>query len=382
MKKVSRLPEVLFFIGYGLIIFSDMYNCIPWLQSVLTIIDVVAVLALVASFTIGFWSGKIKMSMSAIVGMSIFSALVAVTAMSSDTRTLLKLPFLFLAFSNVKFCKTVDFDLKCRSILLLLIFVLSLAGLNGNTVLEYRGGLMRNSFGVGHPNSFAFELSVICADLFYLTCWGKETKRKKIVPIIVSLVFLVFNYFFVGSRTNIILTTMLLVVYVFKDKVRIRSGIVKFLLKNMFLICLLISFVGVLVFRLDLPISHMLNTALSRRLEYESFAFSRYGVALFGHSINITVDNAYLGMLLRYGIILTICVGLMYYLTISKLISGKQKLLLMFFVVFMLYGLSETPIYSPGKSPFVLLLTCAFIPIEKVLHNTSGGAKLKKREGK
>lgn len=374
MKKASRISEIAFFMGYALIIFSDMYNYIPWLQSILTIVDVVAVLALTVSFLVGAFSGRIRMSWFAIVGMSIFTALVAVTAISSDIRTLLKLPFLFLAFMNVKFDKVISFDLKCRLLLTLVIMALSIVGLNGNTVLEYRNGLMRNSFGAGHPNAIAFEWSVICADLFYLVGYKKTKKVNARMAVLFAIGVFIFNFFLIGSRTNLIFMVLLTAVFVFKDRFRIKSCVGKAIIRNMFIVCFLVSFLGVVVYRLGLPISYTLDKILSRRLEYESFAIREYGITFFGNNIKgVLVDNAYLGMLLRYGILLTACMGFMYYATIKKLTeSSKYKLLLLIFVVFMFYGLSETPIYSPGKNPFVLLLVCSFVQMKGLLPEHAG----------
>lgn len=365
MKKASRISEIAFFVGYALIIFSDMYNYIPWLQSILTIVDVVAVLALTVSFLVGAFSGTIRMSWFAIVGMSIFTALVAVTAISSDIRTLLKLPFLFLAFMNVKFDRVISFDLKCRLLLTLVIMALSIAGLNGDTILEYRNGLMRNSFGTGHPNVIAFEWSVICADLFYLVGYKKTKKVNAQMAILFAIGIFIFNFFLIGSRTNLIFIVLLTIVFMARNRLKVKSNVWKIILRNIFVLCFLISFLGVILYRLDLPASHILDRILSRRLEYESYAMGVYGVKLFGNGAKgVLVDNAYLSMLLRYGVLLTIYMGGMYYLLIRKLTnSPKYNLLLMIIIVFMLYGLSETPIYSPGKNPFILSLAYAFIPI-------------------
>lgn len=377
MKKASRISEIAFFVGYALIIFSDMYNYIPWLQSILTIVDVVAVLALTVSFLVGAFSGKIKMSWFAIVGMSIFTALVAVTAISSDIRTLLKLPFLFLAFMNVKFDKVISFDLKCRLLLTLTIMTLAIAGFGDGTVSEMRNGLMRNSFGAGHPNAFAFEWSVICADLFYLVGYKKTKKVGARMAVLFAIGVFLFNFFLVGSRTNLIFVILLTVAFVLRDRFKMQSCVWRTILKNMFIVCFLVSFLGVIIYRLGLPIGYTLNRILSRRLEYESFAIGRYGITFFGNNVKgILVDNAYIGMLLRYGILLTACMGFMYYATIKKLTeSSKYKLLLLIFIVFMFYGLSETPIYSPGKNPFVLLLIYSFIPMKGLLSECMGAPK-------
>lgn len=373
MKKISKVCDLLFYLGYFLVVFSDMFDNVAWLEDSLIIIDVASILVLSLSFFCGVHVDRKRISKFGFLGLVGFTLLVAITAVVADSRTLVKLPFLFIAFIGMSFRDVASFDVKARSLLLLIMISLTMAGLNGDTVLEYRYGLMRNSFGLGHPNAFAFEFSVIYAELLYLST-SSSKKTINLLVLLGGVAILIFNYFFIGSRTNMVLIVLLMMAYFMRNFVKNNQRLILFILKNFFWICLLISFTGILIYKTNTDAGLFLDELLSKRLSYEEYAIGEYGISLFGHVMvrDVMLDNAYLNMMVRYGVVLLVYLGLMYNMALKKLIRSKQIALVLLFVMFMFYGLSETPMYSPGKNSFVLLLAYSFVPVKTISYLEKG----------
>lgn len=356
-EKVLKLIESnkLFFISYFLIVFSDVFDNISYLQNYLILIDMLSIFLLI--IIIGrFWYLEKKSFLRKNSILILFLIVSIICAYFSTNRFLLKLTFLLLASVNLDFDIFIRNDLKIRLVLVLSIMFLYFIGKTDIGIVEYRNGLMRNAFGMGHPNSFAFYLTMICVDIYYLD-YTKNIKSSNFTFIIASLV-LIFNYLFLGSRTNIILLLGITLIFLFNKYLKGLESIKKLLLHSFTIGLILSLFLGYTY--TDNVFYNFLNKLLSNRVFLSNTFLNRYNINMFGNRI-ITyeyyiLDNAYINIILGFGIVFTIFFAFLFYNLFKKLYINQKYTLIAIVCLILLFGISESPIYIPAKNPFILLL--------------------------
>ena len=157
----------------------------------------------------------------------------------------------------------------------------------------------------------------------------------------------------------------LLVFFIFWNKEKI--------VKNKFR---LISLLPIFIFAISLYLTYLynindllgikLNRILSNRLYYYNLFMNKYPITLFGTKIDIiyssnnnikfmVLDNSYLFILLRYGII--VFTIFMYSLVkVVNLIMNKfnNKILVMIMFIYIVISFSETYLFKIHFNPFIL----------------------------
>lgn len=367
----EKTLNLIFFCAYFLTIVSDIFNNVIFLESVLVIVDIVSIFLLVVVIFDKVIYRKVY-TYKELIGLLILLVFIMYSAFKSDNRALLKLPFLLIAFKGIDFNNFIKKDFYFRIVLVgTLLFMYSL-GLTNNGVLEIRNGFIRNSFGTGHPNEIAFYLTMICLDYYYIESLKEKAKMGK--PILLSIAVCILIFLFMGSRTNILLISMLSIIFLLRNKIKIwlNNKIFINIISNLFLICLIVTLLLTYFYKSDNSIMSSLNKILSNRIFISNLYIDAYtGITLFGRNLNNTqlpLDNAYINLYLRYGIMLTIYISIIYYKSFKNMIAKKQNYILIFIMaLFLIYGLSETPMYIPAKNPYIMLLLLAFIDNNKSL---------------
>ena len=277
IKKIKNIKKEtiysMFYISYFMIIISDIFNDIVYLKNILNIIDIMVVIILVFIVFYGIIFKKIRFDQKNIL-LSIFFFITIVLVFTTKEKSILKLSLLLLASYDIDFNDFIEKDLFIRISLVVIIMCLFFLGLTTNGVLEVRNGFIRNSFGLGHPNSFAYYLSIICLDYFYISYINKE---KMIKPIIFSILIIVFNIFFVGSRTNIILVLLFISLFLFFRNIKFENTITNNLIKRTFLIFLIFSICLAYFYR-DNSVFFVLDKVLSKRISLASYYLNNYSI--------------------------------------------------------------------------------------------------------
>ncbi len=359
-KKINNLSlknisvSILFYIAYFFIIMSDIFNSISAFENVLNIIDVISVGILMVVIISNKKVGKNE------ILLWLFLIIVAISALKSNDRSLLKLPFLLLAFKNINFNKFIKLDMFFRLILITVLMLFNIAGITDNGILEVRDGFVRNSFGLGHPNSFAFYIVMICLDYFYINSIKKENSIIK--PLLLVIIAIAFIFFFVGSRTNIIILILIYIVFLLKNKIKFGE---KNIIIYSFGICMLGSILCAYLYDPNNSFFVSLDNILSRRLYLANYFVNKYPLTLFGNKVVTggfyALDNAYVNLFVRYGIVLSVYFIVMFRNTFKTLIKNKQYTLVLVLTIFSIYGISETPMYIPAKNPYILLLALSWV---------------------
>ena len=196
-------------------------------------------------------------------------------------------------------------------------------------------GEVRMSLGFVHANTLGFILFIVGL-LIYVDSYEVRSRNSFIVLLLLTTV----DFYIANSRT----TTLLLLVMdiVIATKIFKNDMISHFLNKKWVRNLLLVLVIALIGFTIWFAISYngsgrllQLNKLLNNRVQNGSYYMSLYGISLFGKNIpgfvlwkdNFTqlyLDNGYLQMLIKYGVIATVIYMMMILRSARKAIRVKN----------------------------------------------------------
>jgi hypothetical protein len=348
MKKLSNINNMFCF-AYFLIIFSDLFNNITIFGKILNYIDIISVLIL---FFVFFVRVSKSFNIKKYIPYFIFFLVAFISSFYCNNMAVLKLPCLLLAFygNDIDSRKFIKFDLKVRTILVLIIMVLYSFGITDGYSGEIRNGFLRQSFGAGHPNSFACYLLIIVLDISFLA----KTKQERIFSFAISFIIALFIHLFVGSRTSEYLIIVANLIMILKNQI--------FKLSKFKVFPFLFFIIGILTYYICMKYNssnflyYSIDNLLSKRIYYSSEIIRQYPLNLFGNNIvsYLILDNAYLNLIIRYGLLMFFMFSYFFYKTMKKIIKNKEVELMINLFLLMLFGFAETPLIVPAKNPYLL----------------------------
>lgn len=239
---------------------------------------------------------------------------------------------------------------------------LVLTGIVQNTVKNQRRifteGAIRNSMGYGEPNLFhiTFIIGVI------LFCYTHKELHKKYYFSLFMLNLIVFSLSY--STTGLVLTTLAivgfaLVEYIEKHCVNYRSLAV--LGGISCVMPMMVSFLLAHIFRSDSGWWIRLNSFFTGRLKWNYLYVHQYSVPLLGQRFDGRIpnllDNAYLFILYRYGVLVFALFLLGYVLVLAECVKKNQIRKIFFCLLFLLYGFAEQFIQNPFMN-FSMFFMC------------------------
>ena len=276
----------------------------------------------------------------------------SVAALMSGKELLFVTIVFFIASKNIEIQRFIRFDFHLRLGIIVTIFSLFLLGILDDSLL-IRGDLVKHSFGWLHPNTLASNVIIVLLDYLYIK-WN--TLKLSNWAIILATLFLLNKY--VAARTTLISFSIILV-WVFithRKKINFASNkVVIFLVSNIYIIGILLSFALVYYYNLHTPLGASINKLLTYRLFFSSSYAAEYGFPLFGQEIysvsSVTarlsgttysgVDMSYILLPIQYGVIYTIgFIGLFTFIA-HRLVQNKMYRELMFIIYFAIAGFSS-----------------------------------------
>lgn len=349
MKKTIN-EKSLFWLGYFLIIFSDMFVMVDLVSSLLDYINVIGlILIILYNFITSSYDWKTTIIMIILFLCSIFSY--------SIFKDFIILKFLILLFSLKKmdFDELIKKDITIKISLTLLLILLFILGLT-NSQTFIRNESLRYSLGFTHPNTAGFYFMIIAFELIYLY----RGKIKKTYIFYLILLAIMVNEL-TGSRSSvisIILLSIFLLYYKYSKCRLLNNKIIKFVVRNSFFILMLFSFIVTMKYQSGTSLAIKLNSILSGRLSLFSFYVSRYNIMVFGNDLitkgNMTLDNSYLYLLLKFGIISFLVYYLLYRQKIMELYQNKDYVFIFIILTLMIYGLMEITTLKSTYNIFLL----------------------------
>lgn len=176
------------------------------------------------------------------------------------------------------------------------------------------------------------------------------------------------------SRTSAVLLALsVLIIFMLKvlEKLEKKQGkaMVKFFIYSMMLFSLVFSIVVTIGYQMGNPFCIAINTLIYKRFSYASSILSEYGLSLFGQKIALVssidaidlginaviLDNAYMLMLIRCGLVFFLLVMLSSFYVVNKSINEKNYKIAVVIVLYFICGISEKWLFTVSYNPFVLL---------------------------
>lgn len=364
-NKINIILDLVFIIGYICTVASEMFYTISFVQNLLPVLNVFGMACIFLYTSYHLLIQKNKQQTLVFCGLIIIS--VASYFMSDDTIPI-KLYLLTIAVIFYSFKHCIELDFKIRTIML--ITVLLCSGLNLTTNFETfarMDGSLRYTLGFAHPNAFGIYSSMIVIEKLYLDY--SNNKRSIIIQnIILSTIVLVINIFVTNSRTTCILLFVTVVIYLIpKNKITkfFQHPIMKILERYSIFLFAIISLILISIGQSSSIIASKINSLLSFRPRLFAQYYDSFGFTFMGNSLPSQVsgrtplDNTYLTIFIKYGIIHFVILSTTIIKSIIKMQTKKDYFLIYILNIILFFGIMETSAIKPGINPFILALSYA-----------------------
>ncbi len=271
-----------------------------------------------------------------------------------------------VAAKNVEFKQIIHTAYKILLIMIPIIFLLCLAGIIDNRILM-RGSVRRYSLGFSHPNQLGLRTFQLAA----CHCYVDKDKLGKWNYVIIFLLTVFLVRIPNSQAAYITMGMFLFMLLTYKYIVRNKAMYIDLFKKCMLFGTFCLSLFSVIFSGINTNkyyILAKLDSWLSSRFSVCHKVWSLYGVSFFGQRIYVTederrlvgiknplwLDNAYVSILLRYGILvfLIFCFGYLYLIKIVEM--QKDDVLMIILFLYALYGTIETGLYMITHNIFLI----------------------------
>lgn len=291
---------------------------------------------------------------------------VVIATVLSGQRTMMSAWMFVVASKNVELDDVIRTAYKILLVMLPMIMLLCLFGFIENRVLM-RGSVHRYSFGFSHPN----QLGLRVFQLMACHCYVHKNNLTKInyFYIFLATLFLIevpnsqAAYITMGA----LLFMLLLYKYLKEKKLEYMELYEKGILYGAF--CL--NLFSIIFSGINVNNNYFLarfNSWLSSRFSVCHKVWVMYGVSFFGQKIYVTeeerklvgiknsmwLDNAYVSILLRYGILVFLIFSICYLYLIKVVEMQKDDILVIILFLYALYGTIETGLYMITHNIFLI----------------------------
>lgn len=362
--KISKkqLTVYIFYIAYSMLLFSVMFSNVNYINKFVNTIENIGLVILIFNIFIQ----DIKYKKSSILIILLFSIPILISSYICNERVILKLFILIIASKNIDFKKFIKYDFIVRIVFLLSVLFLYKMGMT--TIIEtYRSdGTFRNSMGFIHPNTFGTIIFVLCCEITYL-----YQKKKNILYYIIMLLLSIMIERVADSRTSQIGIVLLMIFNFVNDFVNSNLKYKMYtVIKYIPLILIILTFISSFAYGNGNEIAIQMDKLLSKRIYYSYSFIEQYDIKFFGTQVDFiynnfdqskelwVLDNGFLLLMIRYGIIVFFMFVLSLYFIINKLLQEKNNSkLIIIFAIYFVISFIETSIFKIQYNPFLLYCT-------------------------
>lgn len=369
--KTKITHETLYRIGYSLIVLSDMFANVKYLESMTDYIVIIGVAILL--FHIIYCGRKYK------VATMLFWGLLGILFLCSYSIyrdfTLLRFIVLLIASLGLDFDRIVKFDLKIKMIFLLTVMLLSALGMC--LITEFvRGNQIRYTLGFFHPNTAGFYIMIIVMEYIYLH--RGDLKWRCFLILIFAGAFI---WTVTGSRGSVA-AIVIVCVGLFLQKIRSRhynlNKLGKSMIQYIFPIVTFLVLLLIWAYDRQLPWALKLNAIFSFRLQYFTYYYKLYPLNMLGNRVSFNkgaLDNAYLALLIHYGVLAYGLYCILYCRKMKELYEKKDFAYFVILVAIAMYGVMETTIIKAAYNVFLVSFTSVLFQKNKTIRQLEGKRK-------
>lgn len=291
---------------------------------------------------------------------------IVIATVLSGQRTFMSAWMFIVAARNVEFRRIIYAAYKILLIMIPMIVLLCLLGIIDNRILM-RGSVRRFSLGFSHPNQLGLRIFQLVACYCYVHKGKMEKWNYFFILLVTVFLIMVPN----SQAAYITMGLFLLMLLIYRYIVNIRTTYMELFRKSMLFGTFCLSVFSIVFSGIDTnkySVLARLDSWLSSRFSVCHKVWVLYGVSFFGQKIYVTederklvgiknplwLDNAYVSILLRYGILvfLIFCIS---YLYLMKAVELQQNDILMIILfLYALYGTIETGLYMITHNIFLI----------------------------
>lgn len=257
---------------------------------------------------------------------------------------------------------------RILQILIPLIILLYFVGVLENDIM-YRNGEIRQSLGFAHPNQLGLRIFQWVACSIYLT----DGKHIGISKMILYIILGIFIYLVPNSQSATACLFLLIIGILF---LQILGKKTKW--KKRFAGALLFGAFGVNLGSVFLSLSDIsgnpflkkIDRLLSIRFSAGHRVYELYGIKWLGQMAYVSekeremlgiteklyLDNSYMTLLVRYGILVYLLFTVCFFVLVWKLYRSEQYKLLVILVTYSVYGIMENSVYMMTHNIFILTM--------------------------
>lgn len=351
MNKKIKLIN-LFWIGYFLVLFADMFINVKIIDNYVKIINFVGLIFLIVYMIIS----NTKFNKKVFIIMILLFTISFITYFYYKDFTIMKFLILSYCLKNISFDNLVKKDYCIKLVLFVTLLILSFLNLC-NVTSFIRGDTTRYTLGFIHPNTTGFFIMIITFEYLYIN-------RNKISykHVALLLMIILFTKYVTDSRSSVMALTIMFIsiffIKFFKNKI-LKLHMAQFIIKNFMLIVTLISFTIVISYSNNVQWAIDINDKLSNRIYYLYNALERYNITMFGNVLpeNIILDNQYISFILNFGIIFYLIYYCLFYIKFKNLIKEENYFMIMLLLILLIYGLMEKTVFKASYNVFMLSLS-------------------------
>lgn len=309
-----------------------------------------------------------KYSLKEFILIGIITWIVSISTILSQTFFLMSLWMFVVASKDTSFEKIIQITYKVLKITVPAVLILHFLGYIEDYTI-YRQGVARYSLGFSHPNQLGLRFFQLIVCHFYV---HRNAIRKR--DWLYLLATIIFVYIVPNSQTAFccliaFLIGMYLTYFLQQNSQRLleiygRVLMVLALLFNIFSVLF-----SIIIIKKDSWL-YVLDSWMSVRFSachkvYELFGVKFWGNKLYisanermqiGYHENLWLDNAYMALLLRFGILTYVLFSLIYLINMSYHKRNKNMFLAVILFVYALYGIMEQGMISLTHNIFLLSL--------------------------
>lgn len=306
-----------------------------------------------------------------IIPIILVSIVFIIATVRADNRVVLSAWMFVVAARDISLKKVIKFAYYILIIMIMLVILLFMSGIiEDKTMIRYPEYTIRHSLGFSHPNQLGLRVFQLVLCHLYL--------RKNIINL-VDILFIVSAAIFCKVVPNsqtaygslIILVVLVLIYQIIKNNNNLYIKVYTVCMLSIAICSNILSVVfGILDLR-KIPILLDIDLFLSSRFSVTHDVYKIYGITLWGQKVYVTdterqlvgitkklfLDNAYMSLLIRFGIASLLIFSVAYYFQMKREIIKGDYMLVIIFCLYSIYGVMETGLYSLTHNIFLIALS-------------------------
>lgn len=370
-----NLVDFTFMAGYFCILLAFLFTCTTYpnnyefINTMTRNLRVVGYAFLMVKLLSNLALKRDRVALLVLVIIAIF-----ITVYITDSIVLLTDILVIISSVNIELKKVIKFDLVCRLFFLVFALLSYYLGIIPE-VVDYRNWVeIRHSWGFAHPNRLALHLLVMCLYLFYLS----YNKKRSFYRFAFYAIAFYFNYSVTGGRTSAVGILFLFILELYR-KSRYASLLTEFLNKGKNVVSNILLFGSVFISFLIAMLSAIgviqyNGTTISSRAVLAGRALITYGLTIFGRKIETVgtleaqrqgiasngVDNAFVYLLVNYGLIVFVIFVLLLYATFKEINKRSDYAAFICMTIIIVSSIMEGQFINVESNLFLLLSAYLF----------------------